>query len=195
MVMDYYGVANTYDDILSYMNFYDLGPSIGLSNPQVATYMVNKGLNVEIDTLNPYLFNALDIGKPQSVIYQKVKNIQVTNPAFESVQTHFIEFMDAGGKLNPAILTKKNITDEIDLGHPVMLPLITRAIHGHETGYNFHMNVVIGYEENKFIVHDPSSSKERAGGTNAINQDLAMNTFHMTAFADFDNASIIKIAP
>jgi hypothetical protein len=194
MVMGYYGVNESYEKMLQAFNFYSVGESMGLSTPQLGSYLISKGLKAEIDTLNPYLFNSKDIGKTQSELHQKIKTLEIENYEFEKIKNYFLNFIEMGGKLNARNITKETIKEAIDNNQTVIIPLVSRMVYSHREGYNFHSNVLFGYNDKNFFLHDPEEP-DYGGGTHEADQDLVINAIHMMGYADFDNASITKISP
>lgn len=192
MVMAHYGLKENSRELKEF-EFASVGESLGLYHPQIGIYLLKQGLKVTIDTLNPYLFNVNDIGKSQDKIFEKIKSLNIKNDDFEKPRQYFLNFMEMGGTLNAANIVKKIITSEIDNGNPVIIPFVSRMVYGHHDGYNFHSNVIFGYDDDNFFLHDPEET-EYGGGTKTANQDLVINAFHMAGHADFDNACIIKVS-
>lgn len=189
MVLDYHDVDVDYEEMVTTFSFY----SSGLSLPQLGSYALSKGLGAEIDTLNPYLFTAKDIGKSQQTINENIRDLVMANEQYRSIKDYFVSYMNSGGVLNPHVPVKQDIMDSIDAGNPVITILAGRLLHCDDPGYNFHGNVVYGYDEKNFFVHDPGISEPLGGGSHAIDQDLLMYAITITAHADIDNGAILKI--
>lgn len=75
-------------------------------------------------------------------------------------------------------ITIDNIKTELSLGNPVILPLAGREIKNpyyRNPGPYYHMLVVTGYDQNKFITNDPGTKR---GENYTYNQDTLFAAIH-----------------
>jgi len=76
------------------------------------------------------------------------------------------------------VTSADDIKTELSNGNPVILPLAGRFLgnpYYRQPGPYYHMLVVVGYEKNKFITHDPGT---RRGEDFSYSQDVILNAIH-----------------
>lgn len=188
MVLDYYGVPCAFTEMSDHFTY----NSVGLSMPQIGLYVIDKGLNAEITTLNPHLFSAKDVGKSETETAAKIAVRSFDDAEKETIRKDFESFMQKGGIVSARLPTKQEIIKAIDKDTPVIILLVSRLLHGYKDGYNFHANLIYGYDDTSFYLHDPEVP-DLGGGSHCVDQDLVMYAMAVMGYADIDNASFMKI--
>lgn len=188
MVLDYYGIASDYEAMRDRFTF----GSVGLSMPDIGMYLMGKDLRCEIVMLNPHLFTINDIGKKPADILAKLHTRHFKNPESDQIRLDFIHYVEKGGTLSEQVPLKQDIIAAIDEGAPVIILLVSKLLQGHGEGYTFHGNVIYGYDETHFYLHDPETP-ELGGGTHRCEQDLVMYAMAVMGHADVDNAGFMIV--
>jgi hypothetical protein len=166
---------------------------IGTYMPQIGTYLINHGFKVELVTMHPKLFTLKDKYCSQT----KVRNIFDKAYTCEKseqnkkVLGYFREFSKAGGKIVVKIPSVDDIIKEINNGRPLGAALTSNFLTNTQPKFNFHFNLITGYDNKYVYVNDPQSSK--SGGAKKYLIDDFFYGVHASAHGDLDNASLILV--
>ncbi|MDP3882316.1 MAG: papain-like cysteine protease family protein [Nanoarchaeota archaeon] len=165
----------------------------GTYAPQLGSYLIDRGYQVTITALHPKLFTLSDRGISQEEIKKRFEEILVNTSKEQDkkVLNYFLIFLKKGGKIEVKIPEEKDIADEIKEGRPLGALLTSNFLKGNKPRFNFHFNVLIGIEDDKIIVNDPSWNE--CGGENTYNVRDFLYGLYASAFGDLDNACLIKI--
>ncbi|HIH39222.1 TPA: hypothetical protein HA219_00645 [Candidatus Woesearchaeota archaeon] len=107
--------------------------------------------------------------------------------------SHFIGFIENGGKITSRIPCREDVQEEIDSKRPLCALMTTNFIYSDKPVFNFHFNVVTGIDDNYVYVNDPLW--DGRGGKNKYTITEFLYGLYASAYGDLDNASLIKIKP
>ncbi len=184
MILEYYGQKTSVEEIKKELHVYE---NLGTYAPQIGKYLINKGFEVEIVTLNPYLFT-LSMNHDEQITYFEELLERATTEKFIVPLQHFLDFLKAGGKINIKIPDETDLREEISHERPVGALLTTNFLHNKKANFNFHFNIVTGIDEKNVFVNDPDMQGEQK----YLIKDFFYGIY-ASAAGDIDNASLIKI--
>lgn len=189
MFFKYYGIDVSYSQIKKDLIVYE---KLGTFAPQIGSYLIKHGLEVEIVILNPYLFSLADKNKSQKELLEYLEELlpKVTKERNKLAIGFFIDFLKDGGRLKIKIPEFEDIKQEIDKKRPVGALLTTRMLQN-LSGFNFHFNIVKGYDENHIIALDPMWNEQ--GGEFSYQIKDFMYALHSSAYGDPDNACLYLV--
>src|SRR3989344_5965826 len=103
---------------------------LGTYNPQLGSYLIKKGFDVEIVTFNPGLFTNKDKGKSKTELLAHFEKLLKTKKArnAKKVIRYFIEFLKDGGKLEVRIPNPEDIKAEIKNKRPLIAVLTSNFL-------------------------------------------------------------------
>ena len=190
MILKYYGMGRSIEELKKEIKVYK---GTGTYAPQIGEYLINQGFDVEIVSLNPHLFTNQFKEKSQEEIKEYIEELHenISNEKFKEQLRLFIDYFKAGGKLTVKLPTIKDIEEELELGRPVGAILTSNFLLHDKAGFNFHFNVVTGFDEENVYANDPLP--DQRGGKKKYKKEDFMYGIYACAFGDLDNASIIKI--
>jgi len=191
MLFKYYKVPISFEDIKKEVEI-DVG--IGTYAPQLGLYLIKHGFDVEIVTMHPKVFTLQDIGISKQKITDRL-NAQQKESKIErdkKVLGYFIEFLKKGGKMDVKIPAIEDIQSEIDNNNPVGALMTTNFINNNAPRFNFHFNVITGYDKDKVYTNDPLWDKTIGGKKKYTIQQFYYGLY-ASAYGDIDNASLMKI--
>ncbi|VVB79842.1 Peptidase_C39 like family protein [uncultured archaeon] len=190
MLLKYYGINRTIQELKREIKVY---PGLGTYAPQLGTYLLKRGFEVEIVTMNPYLFCNKLKRKSQKELYNFLseKYKQSKKPKYKKPLKFFKEFIEAGGSIKVKIPDVKDIKEEISKGRPLCALITSNFLLGETPVFNFHFNVVTGIDKKYIYVNDPLWDYRGGKHKHLINDFLY--AIYASAYGDLDNASLIKI--
>ena len=165
----------------------------GTYAPQLGSYLIKKGFDVEIITMHHALFtNKLNLsGKEEFIEHFNKLRDEAKSEKNKKTLSHFIEFIDNGGKITSRIPCRGDIQEEIDGKRPLCALMTTNFIYSGKPVFNFHFNVVTGIDDIYVYVNDPLWDDR--GGKNKYTLTEFLYGLYARAYGDLDNASLIKI--
>lgn len=187
MVYDYFGVDRGLGDIQEDLHITE---GVGTYVPQLGIDLLNNGFDVEIVTLNPFLFTKNDVGLGFDGVLNRFVSLKVDGGADLKVLDFFIRFMKLGGKVTVRLPNLKDLKDELGAGRPVSAVLTTNFLYHDKPDFNFHYNLVTGVDDDFIYVNDPMWDER--GGKNKYTIEDFFYALYANAFGDVDNASLLK---
>jgi hypothetical protein len=189
MILKYYGVKKTYEELQREIKT----DETGTYSPQLGSYLIGLGFDVEIVTLHPKLFMLADKNLTQEEILQRFNLLheRVKSPKDKENIEKFTEFMKKGGKIKVKIPMIEDVKEEIDQKRPVCALLTSNFLSGKQPIFNFHFNIITGYDDKNIYVNDPLWD-ERGGKKKYAIQDFFYGLY-ASAYGDADNASLMKV--
>lgn len=187
MLLGYHGIKASQEELKKGIV---LGAT-GTYSPQLASYLLKKGFDVEIITLNPGLFTNKDKSKSQKEILEHFQTMRAGADTDKKKKAldYFMEFMREGGKIKAKIPDRKDILKEIKSKRPVLALLTANFLSGAKADFDFHYNVITGIEGKYVYVNDPRWD-ERGGKKKHLLSDLLFGIY-ASAYGDLDNACLI----
>ncbi|MFA6073360.1 MAG: C39 family peptidase [Candidatus Woesearchaeota archaeon] len=188
MLCKYYNIPKTFNALKKEIET----DKIGTYAPQLGTYLIKQGLDVEIVTLHPKLFTLLDSKLSQKEIITRLETSHnsTTSNQDKKVITHFKEFMNSGGKIKIKIPDIIDIKNEIHKKRPVGALMTTNFINNVPI-FNFHFNIITGYDTKHIYVNDPLPNK--CGGRKKYTLQQFYYGLYASAYGDIDNASLLIV--
>ena len=189
MILRYYGIKTSVQNLKKEIEV----DKFGTYAPQLGSYLINKGLDVEIINLNPRLFTRKDIGirAPQLKKHFIIMLSKCKTGRDKKVMKYFIKFLNDGGKVTPKIPDIHDLLPEIESGRPIVALLTTNFLLGSKPILNSHFNVITGIDDGKIYVND--SLPDKRGGRQLYSFSDFFFGLYASSNGDFDNGSIIKI--
>ncbi|HYD03440.1 MAG TPA: cysteine peptidase family C39 domain-containing protein [Alphaproteobacteria bacterium] len=190
MIFGYYKIKKGLEDLKKEVKVYDSGTYA----PQLGEYLIRRGFDVEIVTMHPRLFTLKNLGASEKdiekIIEEKYK-VQNISEKDKLTLDYFKSFLKIGGRINVKIPSIKDIEEEIDNKRPLGALMTTNFIKGEKPIFNFHFNIITGYDKENIYVNDPLD--DARGGKHAYDKDAFIYGLYASAYSDMDNASLIKI--
>lgn len=190
MLMKYYDIDKSIDEMKKDIKVYE---GMGTYAPQLGKYLIKNGFDIEIITMNPYLFTKKfnnhspeDLIKYFENLYEKTKKDNFKEPL-----RFFNEFIKAGGKLTLKVPTIEDIREEISNDRPLGALITSNFLLFDKANFNFHFNIITGIDEKYIYVNDPMW--DYRGGKQKYEIDDFIYAVYASAYGDLDNASIMKI--
>lgn len=192
MLLEYYQVPFEFEEMKRELGVY----SWGTVTPQLGTYLLKNGFDVEIVTMHPALFSlhsqfvgTEDLKKHLLSVEPKMKG------EFDPIAlTKFIEFIDAGGTIVPRVPLLKDLEEEIEAARPVLVPITHWFLHQTDLPprFSIHFNIVTGFDESTISVNDPDWGKP-FGGRHTIKRNDFLYAMYASAKGGIDDACIMKV--
>jgi hypothetical protein len=165
----------------------------GTYAPQMGIYLLKRGYSVSIVTLHPKLFTNQDIGMPEKQILSRLTEAlaKFKDEKNKKVLKFFIKFIKAGGKVIVKVPALEDIKAEIDNKRPVCALMTSNFLFGKAPGFNFHYNVITGYDDKYFYANDPLWDER--GGKKKYEINDFFYALYASAYEDLDNASLMLV--
>ena len=189
MILNYYGINSSISELKKEIEIDEFGTYA----PQLGSYLIKHGFNVEISNLNPRLFTRQNMGNSKKDLINNFNEVlkKCKTKRDRKVMKYFIRFLSDGGKVTPKIPDKKDIISEIRNKRPITALLTTNFLLGSKPNLNSHFNVITGIDDKKIYVNDPLPDA-RGGKHNYPISDFLFGLY-AGSNGDFDNGSLIKI--
>lgn len=189
MIFKYHGLNIPFEQIIKDLEV----DTVGTYAPQLETYLIKHGFEVEIITLHPTLFTKHDYLMNQKEILFRLEVLFNKSKIERNKKTlsYFIEFLKSGGKIKVNIPSKEDIINEIKENRPLGALMTTNFLNYNEPSFNFHYNVITGIDEEFVYVNDPWPDGSNGKKKHKINEFFY--GIYTSAYADLDNACLIKI--
>lgn len=191
MVLQYFGKDDTLDDLKQDIPV----DKVGTYAPQLGSYLLGRGFDVEIVTMHPKLFTLADQAMTQHAILERMLSLLETARDEQNKKTlaFFIEFLERGGNIRVGIPGPEHVAEEIKAKRPVCALLTTNFLKGSRPGLNYHFVVITGIDDQSIWYNDPLPD-ERGG-----KQQTSIRAFFYGLAAsvggDLDNGSLIRVKP
>jgi len=189
MLLQYYGINKD----LSKLTKEITTDTTGTYAPQLGTYLLKKGFEVSIITHHPKLFTKKDVSLTQIQImgrFRKKYELS-TSPQDKKVLNYFIDFMKKGGKIIVRIPNIQDVEKEIRAHRPTGAVLTTNFIHGNKSKFNFHFNIITGFDNKYIYVNDPNWN-ETGGKKRYLYNDFLYGLYAST-YGDLDNGCLLIV--
>jgi len=190
MLMKYYNINKSIIEMKKEIKIYK---DIGTYAPQLGKYLIKNGFEIEIITMNPYLFTKQfgkksqeDLIKYFEELHEKTKKENLKEPL-----RFFKEFIQAGGKLTLKVPTIDDIKEELSNGRPLCALITSNFLLFDKASFNFHFNIITGIDEKYIYVNDPMW--DYRGGKQKYEVSDFIYAIYASAYGDLDNASVMKI--
>lgn len=192
MLLDYYGVEYDYKKLRK-----DIGVlRWGTSSPQLGSWLLRNGFDVEIVTMHPALFNLFSHFETKEALLKHLRSFRgKIKPRLNViVLEHFIEFVQAGGKVTPRVPTVDDIKKELSAKRPLISLLTHWFLHdsGMKPRFTFHFNVITGIDPKFIYVNDPDWGDE-LGGQHKHEIGNYLYAMYASAYGALDNASLMIV--
>ncbi|MBP7006052.1 hypothetical protein KBB27_02945 [Patescibacteria group bacterium] len=191
MLLEYHGVGYDFEEMKKGLGVYPWGTV----TPQLGTYLLRHGFDVEIITMHPSLFSIHSQFQDADSLKRYLKSLEGSMKGeFDPIAlTHFIEFVECGGRISPRVPTLHDIQDEIESGRPVLAPITHWFLH--ETAslprFTIHFNIVSGVDNESIFVNDPDWG-DTLGGKHQISRENFLYALYASAKGGIDDACILK---
>lgn len=154
MLFKYYGLDIPLGQLKSEIEVDETGTYI----PQLGSYLIKRGFNVEIVTMHPSLFTKKDELMSSEEILRRFKDMYEKSESEKNkkVLNHFIQFINDGGTILVKIPSKRDLINEINEKRPVCALLTSNFLGGEKPIFNFHFNLVTGIDDGYVYVNDPA---------------------------------------
>ncbi len=188
MILKYHGINKSIKDLKKYLKV----DKSGTYAPQLGSYMINNGFDVEIITLHPGLFTKKDEGMNKKDVLKRFEYFKSISKKRQNkkVLSYFIDYLNDGGKINVKIPDSMDIKEEIENKNPMGALLTSNFLNGDKPKFNFHFNVVRGIDKQFIYVNDPSWDK-RGGRKRYLIKDFLFGLYS-SSYGDLDNGCLIK---
>jgi len=188
MILQYYGFMDDFETLRRQIVVDKNGTYI----PQIGIFLMKKGFNVTIITLNPALFTLRDIGISAASMQKRFENFRRTaNKQNKKVLSYFIEFLKNGGIIKVKIPDAKDIEDEIVKNRPLGASLTTAFMSESSSRFNFHFNIITGIDDKYVYVNDPLWDAH--GGKKCYLKDHFFFGLFASQYGDLDNGSLLVV--
>lgn len=189
MFLKHHNISSDYDTIKKEVET----DNIGSYMPQVGTYLLKKGLQVNLITMHPYIFTRNDYNLTQEQIKERINSLhqKEKNDQNKKVLTYFIDFLKVGGTITPNIPNKDHIINEIQNNRPLGAALTTKFITSPFPGFNFHFNLITGIDDKHIYVNDPAWNEN--GGKKKHLIEEFFYCLHASIYGDIDNGCFIMV--
>lgn len=157
---------------------------VGTYAPQLGFYLISKGFAVRIITLHPKLFTLKDKDISSEQMKKRIQDI-----ADSKMKGYFLDFLEKGGEITPAIPTPSHVREEILAGRPVIALLTTNFLRGKEPKLNYHYNIITGIDGTRISVNDPLTDER--GGKQEYRIDDFFYGLYASIAGDLDNGCLI----
>ncbi len=104
---------------------------------------------------------------------------------------HFINFMEAGGKVIVKIPDISDLKKEISAKRPFMALLTNNFMNSKKPSLNLHFNIVTGFDNNNIFANDPLW--DYRGGCNKYDTSEFFYGVYASAYPALDNASFMLV--
>jgi len=189
MLFQYYKINKTFDEIKKEIET----DAIGTYTPQLGVYLIKHGFDVTIITMHPKLFTIKDERLSQKNIIKRLEDQYKIAKTEQDKKTimHFNKFIKAGGNIRVKIPDIKDIQTEISSKRPLGALMTTNFVNNITPGFNFHFNIITGYDTNHIYANDPLDD-ERGGKKQYTIQQFYYGLY-ASAYGDIDNASLFIV--
>lgn len=184
MLLHYYGKKKSRKQITNEIKVFD----VGTYAQQLGMYLLKKGFQVTLITLNPRLFLRNDQKIKKKELLKRFENL-AKNEKLKRGADFFVKYIEKGGKIVPKIPELEDIEKEIQSGRPVIALMTTNFMKGKKPDFNFHYNLVTGIDEKYVYVNDPLW--DHRGGKNKYTRTEFLYGLYASAYGEADNASLI----
>jgi len=192
MLLEYYGVSYDYKKLRKEIAVL----RCGTSSPQLGSYLLKHGFEVEIVTMHPSLFDLRSRFEAKEKMLKYLKSFRgKMKPKLNiTVLEHFIEFVKAGGKLTPRVPTVEDMREEIVAKRPLISLLTHQFLYKSrmKPQFTFHFHVITGVDSQSVYVNDPDWEEEFGGQRKHRINDY-LYAIYASAYGALDNASIMKV--
>lgn len=190
MLLKYYGIEKGISDIKKDVKIHD---GIGTYGPQLGKYLIEQGFEIELVTMNPFLFTNKFKNYSQKDVLNHFKELleKTTQEKFKIPLEFFIEFIEAGGKIKVKIPSIEDIKSEISEKRPLGALITSNFLLYDKPIFNFHFNLITGIDEEFVYVNDPLP--DYRGGSHKYQINDFIYALYASAYGDSDNAMLMKI--
>lgn len=165
----------------------------GTYAPQLGSYLMKIGFDVDIVMLHPRLFTLKDTGMGNEAAYDRFTSIMpdLRSDSEKTVIDYFIQYAQDGGSTTVKIPDEQDITNELLQGRPVVADLTTRFLRSVEPWFNLHFNLVTGIDRRFIYVNDPGDG--RLGGRKRYLIKDWMFGLHASTYAGFHEGTLMRV--
>lgn len=187
MIFEYYKIPKTFDDIKKEIK----NRRYWIHVPELWSYLIENGFEVELITINPRLFTAKDQYASERNIRRIIFRKRVRSRLNKVILRYMRKFIKAGGKVSPKILEIKDITTEIKEKRPMIALIIANFLNSDKPSFNLHFNVITGYDKDHIYANDPLWDKR--GWEKKYKKSDFLYSIFASVGKDIDTATLIKI--
>ena len=189
MILEYYGIDISFDKLKN-----EVKPdSLGTYAPQLGSYLIKNGFDVEIVSMHPALFTNKDKCKNSDEIMVRLNGLSdcLKSERNKKALRYFIDFLKIGGTIKVKSPCKDDISGEINEKRSVLALLTSNFLVGAKPNFDFNFNVVRGIDDKYVYVNDPSRN-EHGGKQKHIVADFIYGV-HASSYGDMDNGCLIRV--
>ena len=189
MLLKYYGKKESLEGLKEGIQVHENGTYA----PQIGSFLIRQGFEVTIITMHPKLFTLKDRQLANTQLLERFKTLlaSATTERDKLVLNYFIKFIDDGGKMIVKIPGIEDIKREIDNGRPVGALMTTNFLNGAVPKFNFHSNIITGYDDRYIYANDPLWDER--GGKVKYTYEEFLYGLYASAYGDVDNACLVLI--
>lgn len=188
MVFKYYGHKKSLTTLKKDLKVH----KIGTYSPQLGTYLIKSGFEVELVTQHPALFTVYHRCLNQKDLLTNIKKLlEIETKQNKTTLKYFVEFMKVGGKIRVKIPGVDDIQNSLKNNSPLIALLTSVFLTEKKPKFNFHFNVITGLSNQYVYINDPLSDK-RGGKKKYLVNDFLFG-MHASIYADLDNGSLLRI--
>lgn len=163
---------------------------IGTYAPQLGSYLIRQGFDVEIVTMHPGLFTLHDKGLHGKDILPRFRQLRAKTKDKIALD-YFIKYLNDGGRIRVKVPDGEDIRAELAHGRPVCALITSQFLVGDKPRFNFHFNLITGIDSRYVYVNDPRW--DGCGGRKCHRISEFLYGLYASAYGDFDNASLMKV--
>lgn len=186
--MKYFGMPTTVAKLSSQLEYIDEGTWL----TQNGQLLLKAGLYTTFVSAHPHMLPADVISRSKTNAelrewLEKFFKAHQKNRAYQKSWKHLRDYLDAGGRVKPAIPSVRIIRDAINKNQPVIASIHGGAL-GRKEAYGYHFVVVNGYRPGELHVLNPyQESHQRAWWPS----DQFMFAVHAGTMFDPDNGALL----
>ncbi|MDO8571878.1 MAG: C39 family peptidase [bacterium] len=192
MLLEYYNISYDYKKLRKEIGVFRYGTFM----PQLGLYLLKYGFEVEIMTMHPALFTLFSKFENKQQLIDHLRKMRKGLPQKHENRglDFFIKFIHSGGILTPCIPTFENIQQEIDHKRPLICSLTHGLLfkNNFKPKFNFHFNIVTGYDEKNIHVNDPDWVDD-FGGKHAHTIHEYLYAMYANVYGFIDGSSLMKV--
>lgn len=188
MLFKYHGLETSIDSLRKEIDVDETGTYA----PQLGSYMIRNGFDVEIVTMHPALFTIRDTNLESRTLVARLEKMQARTKSKQNhmVLGHFLDYLRQGGRVKVKIPDYKDVQSEIRSDRPVGALLTSNFLNSNKPSFNFHFNLITGIDAQYVYVNDPWPGQTGGRKKHRINEFFY--GIYSSMYGDLDNGCLIK---
>ena len=184
MILNHFQIERSAEELIANHSYM----SVGASMYQLGSYIIKEGLNVEIITSHPKIFQpdlSKDLRTDEDILYRfeeskkklKTDDVQIIETAEE--------FIKSGGRMKIEIPSIFHIHSALDQGKALIALMFGGALGSNEGG--FHFVVISGYRDGELYIDNPLEEAKQGW----FPEQHVLYGIHASTCADLDNGTLL----